>query len=65
MTYFRARCVMTTYDPDTLEQDRTVLQHIVDELDGRMALDCAVVTGGVIREGDPVALAGELESIPA
>src|SRR5690349_10822437 len=26
----RGRCVMTTYDPDTLRQDRTVLQRIVD-----------------------------------
>jgi len=52
----RGRCVMTTYDPDTLRQDRSVLQHIVDELGGRMALDCAVVTAGFIREGDPVTL---------
>ena len=50
----RGRCVMTTYDPDTLQQDRSVLQRIVDELDGRMALDCAVVEPGLIREGDPV-----------
>jgi len=50
----RGRCVMTTYDPDTLVQDRRVLKSIVDELDGRMALDCAVVEGGEIREGDSV-----------
>lgn len=55
----RGRCVMTTYDPDTLQQDRSVLKRIVDELDGTMALDCAVVEGGVIREGDPVTLLGE------
>jgi uncharacterized protein YcbX len=54
----RGRCVMTTYDPDTLEQDRTVLQRIVDELDGTMALDCAVIEGGMIREGDVVSLGG-------
>jgi hypothetical protein len=29
-----------------------VLKRIVDELDGRMGLDCAVVQGGIIREGD-------------
>ena len=52
----RGRCVMTTYDPDTLQQDRSVLKRIVDELDGRMALDCAVVEAGFVREGDPVAL---------
>jgi hypothetical protein len=47
---------MTTFDPDTLEQDRNVLRRIVKELDGRMALDCAIVHGGTVREGDPVAL---------
>ena len=52
----RGRCVMMTYDPDTLQQDRSVLKRIVDELDGTMALDCAVVTPGFIREGDPVTL---------
>ena len=50
----RGRCVMTTYDPDTLEQDRSVLKRIVEELGGTMALDCAVVEEGLIREGDPV-----------
>ncbi|MEO8025976.1 MAG: MOSC N-terminal beta barrel domain-containing protein, partial [Bryobacteraceae bacterium] len=46
----RGRCVMTTYDPDTLKQDPSVLKSIVRELGGRMALDTSVVTGGVIRE---------------
>jgi uncharacterized protein len=50
----RGRCVMTTFDPDTLQQDRNVLRRIVRELDGTMALDCAVLHGGLIREGDPV-----------
>jgi uncharacterized protein YcbX len=52
----RGRCVMTTLDPDTLEQDRAVLTRIVRELNGKMALDCAVLQGGLIREGDPVFL---------
>ena len=52
----RGRCVMTTYDPDTLLQDRSVLKRIVDELDGKMALDCSVLRGGLIREGDAVIL---------
>ena len=52
----RRRCVMTTFDPDTLAQDITVLHRIVDDFDGVMALDCDVVTGGVIRLGDPVEL---------
>jgi MOSC domain-containing protein len=54
----RGRCVMTTYDPDTLQQDSRVLQRIVDELDGTMALDCAVVKEGLVREGDPVTRLG-------
>lgn len=52
----RGRCVMTTYDPDTLQQDPTVLRRIVKELDGTMALDTSVIQGGVIRVGDPVQL---------
>jgi len=52
----RGRCVMTNYDPDTLKQDLNVLKRIVREFDGVMALDCSVVSGGVIREGDPVTL---------
>jgi uncharacterized protein YcbX len=52
----RTRCVMTTYDPDTLEQDLSVLRRIASEFEGQMALDCAVVTGGRLAVGDPVAL---------
>ena len=52
----RRRCVMTTYDPDTQEQDPGVLRRIVREFDGRMALDCAVVEGGHLTVGDPVVL---------
>ena len=50
----RERCVMTTFDPDTLRQDMNVLRGIVDKLDGTVALDCAVETPGRIRVGDPV-----------
>lgn len=52
----RTRCVMTTFDPDTLEQDRGVLQHIVDDLDAAIALDCSVVRPGTISVGDAVEL---------
>jgi uncharacterized protein YcbX len=48
----RGRCVMTTFDPDTLEQDITVLQKIAWELDGRTALDCYVLHPGRVRVGD-------------
>jgi uncharacterized protein YcbX len=54
----RGRCVMTTFDPDSLEQDISVLQKIVFELDGRTALDCYVVEPGLARVGDPVELLG-------
>ena len=52
----RGRCVMTTYDPDTQAQDLGVLQRIVDDFGGRMALDSAVLTGGTIVVGDVVEL---------
>ena len=47
----RARCVMTTYDPDTQAQDPGVLRRIVREFGGTMALDCAVVAGGAGPRG--------------
>jgi uncharacterized protein YcbX len=52
----RGRCVMTTYDPDTLEQDVSVLRRIVQEMGGRLALDSSVVRGGRVAVGDPVEL---------
>ena len=47
---------MTTYDPDTLEQDLSVLRRIASEFGGQMALDCGVDRGGRIAVGDPVDL---------
>ena len=47
---------MTTFDPDTLAQDRRVLQSIVDRFDGRLALNAAIVGPGHVREGDRVEL---------
>jgi hypothetical protein len=52
----RGRCVMTTYDPDTLEQDPSVLRRIVQEMGGRLALDTYVVKAGRVSVGDPVEL---------
>jgi len=52
----RGRCVMTTYDPDTLEQDPTILRRIVQEMGGRLALDTYVFRGGRVAVGDPVEL---------
>ncbi len=54
----RPRCVMTTYDPDTQEQDHAVLRRIVSEFGGALALDCGVLTPGRISVGDPVELLG-------
>jgi MOSC domain-containing protein len=54
----RGRCVMTTYDPDTQVQDLSVLRRIVDDFEGRMALDSLVLAEGTIGVGDPVELLG-------
>ena len=48
----RGRCVMTTYDPDTLTQDANVLIQLVKKFDGTFALDTAVLQGGHISVGD-------------
>lgn len=52
MEKLRERCVMTTFDPDTQQQDITVLQRIIDELDGTTALDSSIITPGTIHVGD-------------
>ena len=52
----RGRCVMTTFDPDTLQQDHNVLKEIVRKFDGKLALNASVLQGGTIREGDAVEL---------
>lgn len=52
----RQRCIMTTFDPDTLAQDVSVLHRIQREFDGSLALNCYVLQGGRIRAGDPVEL---------
>ena len=50
----RQRCIMTTFDPDTLEQDTSVLRRINRDFGGRVALNCFVAQGGPIAVGDPV-----------
>jgi hypothetical protein len=54
---------MTTFDPDTLEQDIGVLEKIVDELGGRTALDCYVLRPGRVRVGDGAEV-GDLWTLP-
>jgi hypothetical protein len=58
----RTRCVMTTFDPDTLKQDRQVLRDIVQKFGGKLALNCYVIRGGEIRVGDPVELVPQVLS---
>ena len=50
----RGRCIMTTFHPDTLAQDTSVLHRINREFGGRVALNCFVEQGGTIAVGDPV-----------
>ena len=52
----RQRCVMTTFDPDTLEQDVDVLRRIRNEFGGALALNARVVEPGTLAVGDPVEL---------
>jgi uncharacterized protein YcbX len=52
----RARCPMTTVDPDTLERDPEVLKDIGRRFGGRIALNAEVLSPGVIRVGDAVKL---------
>lgn len=47
---------MTTFDPDTLEQNPQVLAEIVRHFDGRLALNAHVIRGGVLRVGDEAEL---------
>lgn len=57
----RARCVMTTFDPDTLEQNPRVLKEIVQKFGGELALNCYVIRGGELKVGDPVELTTDCE----
>lgn len=52
----RQRCIMTSYDPDTLVQDKGITRGIYRRFDGTLALDCFVIEGGEIALGDPVEL---------
>lgn len=52
----RARCPMTTVDPDTLERDPEVLRDIARRFRGRLALNASVVQPGIVHVGDRVTL---------
>jgi uncharacterized protein YcbX len=52
----RARCPITTVDPDTIVRDPEVLRDIGRRFGGRLALNAAVRRPGLVRVGDPVRL---------
>ena len=50
----RLRCIMTSYDPDTLVQEKEITRGIYRRFDGKLALNCFVIEGGEIAVGDEV-----------
>lgn len=52
----RLRCIMTSYDPDTLVQDKEITHGIYQRFEGKLALNCFVIEGGEIAVGDDVEL---------
>ncbi len=52
----RGRCIMTTFDPDSGEQDLGVLRRVQKEFGGRLGLNCFVARPGHVTVGDPVEL---------
>jgi uncharacterized protein len=50
----RGRCIMTTWDPDTQEQDVDVFHHIRERFGGRLALNAWAGREGRIAVGDEV-----------
>jgi hypothetical protein len=56
MEDLRARCIMTTFDPDTGKQDLNVLRTIQKEFNGVLGLNSYVIAPGRISVGDAVEL---------
>ncbi len=56
MEDLRARCIMTTFDPDTGKQDLDVLRRVQKQFNGRLGLNSYVVVPGRIAVGDTVEL---------
>jgi hypothetical protein len=52
----RTRCVMTSYDPDTLVQDMEITRSIFRRFGGKLALNCFVIKAGEITVGEKVQL---------
>ena len=56
MDDLRARCIMTTFDPDTGAQDLNVLRGVQKKFDGTLGLNSFVIVPGRISTGDTVTL---------
>jgi len=52
----RLRCIMTSFDPDTLVQNKEITRDIYRRFEGKLALNCFVIEGGAIAVGDEVQL---------
>lgn len=52
----RLRCIMTSFDPDSLVQDKKITRSIYNRFGGKLALNCFVIGGGTIAVGDEVRL---------
>ena len=50
------RCMMITLNPDTTEKSPEVLKAVARKHEGKAGLYAAVLTEGLVRKGDPVAL---------
>jgi uncharacterized protein len=56
MEDLRSRCIMTTFDPDSGQQDLGVLRRVQEEFNGRLGLNSYVAAPGRISVGDEVVL---------
>jgi hypothetical protein len=52
----RLRCIMTSFDPDTIEQDAQITLGIYRRFEGKLALNCFVIEGAEVAVGDDVRL---------
>lgn len=55
----RERCIVTTWDPDSLDQDVDVLRHIRACFDGTLALNAWAAREGAVAVSDDVCLLDE------
>ena len=54
----RLRCIMTSFDPDTLIQEKEITRDIYRRFEGKLALNCFVIEGGEVAVGDEVRWVG-------